>query len=28
MFEESRNTLEGEFERSNNVIDLRAGYNF
>jgi hypothetical protein len=28
MFEETRNTLEGDFERSNNVIDLRAGYNF
>jgi hypothetical protein len=28
MFEETRNTLEGDFERSNNAIDLRAGYNF
>jgi hypothetical protein len=25
---DKRNTLEGDFERSNNVIDLRAGYNF
>ena len=28
MSEDTRNTLEGDFERSNNVIDLRAGYNF
>ena len=28
MFEDTRNTLEGGFERSNNAIDLRAGYNY
>jgi hypothetical protein len=28
MFEDTRNTLEGDFERSVNAIDLRAGYNF
>lgn len=28
LFEETRNTLEGDFERSVNAVDLRAGYNF